>query len=211
VAEGPIPKIWSEATPAVVWGVLIFASGFEFIACLVHAEWWSGAASFALLVIMTVALIHWRQITRWGPLAYALATLLVVISVWSSLLDQVLPQTHQENQPLVVTEFETQKSTLIEWLQQTQRERDDARRDRDQLQKQVEGRQSRPPMLSYPTLKDTVKTPTPNPEVCADLLRQLNAPPAVPQKHEWYVLGQDQEKVEIRSVMKNLGCFAPEK
>jgi hypothetical protein len=80
MSEGPIPRSWSEATPAIVWIILIFAAGFEFISCLVHAEWWPCVASFVLLVVMTAALIHWRQITRWGPLAYALATLILVIA-----------------------------------------------------------------------------------------------------------------------------------
>ena len=91
MSEGSFwPKTWREAVPLIVWGCLIFAAGFEGIASLVHAEWWPSAASFGLLVAMTTALIHWRQITRWGPLAYALATLLIVISIWSPLSDRLL-------------------------------------------------------------------------------------------------------------------------
>jgi hypothetical protein len=78
-----------------------------------------------------------------------------------------------------------QKSTLLDWLQQAQRERDHARQELDQARKR-----------------------TPDPQVCADLLRQLSAPPHEPQKHEWNVFPDPGEvKEDVRTVMKNVGCL----
>jgi hypothetical protein len=91
MAEGPIPKNWGEATPAIVWLILIFAAGFEGIASLVHGEWVPCIASFALLAAMTAALLHWRRLTRWGPLSIAAAALLIVIAVSSPLLERLWP------------------------------------------------------------------------------------------------------------------------
>jgi thiol:disulfide interchange protein len=192
MSEGPIPKSWQEAAPVITWGVLILGAGLEFITTLVHAEWWSCLASFVLLVAMTAALIHWRQLRQWGSLAYALATLLIVISVRSPLLDRVLPKSGQT--ALLVDELEAQKATLIEWLQQTQRERDEA-------QKQMRQSQSRPAMLTFPVHPEPTKAP--DPQVCADLLHLLSNLSA--EKHAWH--GDE----DVRSVMKNLGCFAPAK
>jgi hypothetical protein len=81
MSEGPIPRSWEEATPAIVWVILIFAAGFEFISCLVHGEWWPSVGSFILMVGMTAILLHWRQITRWVPLAYAFGVLFIVITI----------------------------------------------------------------------------------------------------------------------------------
>jgi hypothetical protein len=55
------PKTWREAIPLIVWGILIFAAGFEGIATLVHAEWLSSLASFALMVGLTAMLLHWKS------------------------------------------------------------------------------------------------------------------------------------------------------
>lgn len=61
MSEGSFwPKTWKEAVPLIVWGVLIFAAGFEGIAALVHAEWLSSLASFVLMVGLTAMLLHWK-------------------------------------------------------------------------------------------------------------------------------------------------------
>jgi hypothetical protein len=66
VTEGSFwPKTWKEAVPLIVWGVLIFASGFEGIATLVHAEWVPCIASFSLMVGLTAMLIHQAKLKSW--------------------------------------------------------------------------------------------------------------------------------------------------
>jgi hypothetical protein len=61
MSEGSFwPKTWKEAAPPIVWGVLIFAAGFEGIASLVHAEWLSSLASFVIMVGLTAMLLHWK-------------------------------------------------------------------------------------------------------------------------------------------------------
>jgi len=66
VAEGSFwPKTWKEAWPLLVWGVLIFASGFEGIVTLVHWELIPSIASFTLMVGMTAMLIHREKLKSW--------------------------------------------------------------------------------------------------------------------------------------------------
>jgi hypothetical protein len=86
-----LPGTLSEAIPFIVWIVLIVAAGHSGIAALVHGELWPCVASFSLLAGMTAAFIYWRQIKRWGPLSYALATLLIVVSVRSPVWDRLFP------------------------------------------------------------------------------------------------------------------------
>jgi hypothetical protein len=61
MSEGSFwPRTWKEALPLIVWGILIFAAGFEGIASLVHAEWISSIASFAIMLGLTAMLLHWK-------------------------------------------------------------------------------------------------------------------------------------------------------
>ncbi len=55
------PKSWNEAVPLVVWVILVFAAGFEFINALVHGEWIPCVVSFAIMVGLLAVLIHWNQ------------------------------------------------------------------------------------------------------------------------------------------------------
>jgi hypothetical protein len=59
------PKTWKEAVPLIVWGILIFAAGFEGVATLVHGEWIPSFASFALMVGLTAMLIHHNFLRSW--------------------------------------------------------------------------------------------------------------------------------------------------
>jgi hypothetical protein len=68
MSEGSFwPTTWKEAVPLIVWGVLIFAAGFEGIASLVHAEWVSSLTSFAIMVGLTAMLLHWRWVASINP------------------------------------------------------------------------------------------------------------------------------------------------
>jgi hypothetical protein len=61
MSEGSFwPKTWKQAVPLIVWGILIFAAGFEGIVTLVHAEWLSSLASFVLMIGLTAVLLHWK-------------------------------------------------------------------------------------------------------------------------------------------------------
>jgi hypothetical protein len=77
------PKTWKEAIPLIVWGVLIFAAGFEGIAALVHAEWLSSLASFVLMVGLMAVLFHgktWIASINPNWLVGAVIVALVVIT-----------------------------------------------------------------------------------------------------------------------------------
>jgi hypothetical protein len=103
--------------------------------------------------------------------------------------------------------IEAQKSTLMGWVQQAQRERDNAHQELNQLQKQMQDARLRAPStIPLPPRKRPV-----DPQVCAELLRQMASPSPESKKHEWIVTDPDQVKEDVRSVMQNLGCFAPEK
>jgi hypothetical protein len=85
VSEGSFwPKAWKEALPLIVWGVLIFAAGFEGIASLVHGEWISSGAAFAIMLGLTAMLLHWKAwLKRVSPnwVAGGASVLLVAIAV----------------------------------------------------------------------------------------------------------------------------------
>jgi hypothetical protein len=62
MSEGSFwPKTWIEALPLMVWGILIFAAGFEGVASLVHGEWVSSGVSFAIMFGLTATLLHWKS------------------------------------------------------------------------------------------------------------------------------------------------------
>jgi hypothetical protein len=52
------PKTWREAVPLAVWGVLVFACGFEFIASATHGELWPSIYSGVGFVVLIAMLIH---------------------------------------------------------------------------------------------------------------------------------------------------------
>jgi hypothetical protein len=59
VSEGSFwPKTWREAVPLVVWGVLVFACGFELVSSTVHSELWPAIYSGIGLVVLLAMLIH---------------------------------------------------------------------------------------------------------------------------------------------------------
>src|ERR1700730_11570788 len=59
VSEGSFwPKTWREAIPLVVWGVLVFACGFELVSSAVHREICPAAYSGIGLVVLLAMLIH---------------------------------------------------------------------------------------------------------------------------------------------------------
>jgi hypothetical protein len=198
VSEGPFPKTIKEAVPWVTWGAVVFTFFLVFVEKLVEGLY--GQTLFALIggLVVTAVALHsktWLQNTNpnWA-FAVALALLFAVISV---------PWVEQKKWPFSAwfydsTPAEARESTLIEWLQQAQRERDDARqgveataahkatliewlqtaereRDRarqelDQLQKQMQDVRLRAPSaIPIPTQQQ------PNPQVCVELLRLLSA------------------------------------
>ena len=85
MSEGAFwPKTWREASPLMVWEIFIFAAGFEGIASLVHGEWVSCFASFAIMLALTAMLLHWKVLLeRVNPnwMAGAAITLIIAIAV----------------------------------------------------------------------------------------------------------------------------------
>jgi TolA-binding protein len=66
VSEGPLPRTWKEAVPYVVWGVLVLGFGLELVAAFVRGEWTHAIVSFAGLVALMSAALHWQQIKSWA-------------------------------------------------------------------------------------------------------------------------------------------------
>ena len=81
------PKNLTEAIPSLVWGVFIFASGFEGIVFTLDGQWWSAIAGFALCGGLTLVLIYFPRLREWATrvspnwLAGAIASLLIVIAL----------------------------------------------------------------------------------------------------------------------------------
>lgn len=122
MSEGSFwPKTWREAVPLAVWGILIFAAGFEGIASLVHFEWLPCIASFAIMGGLMVTLIHWDSIRRTNP------NWIVPVACLALLAIMLLPFIEQGRWPFASwfdVATAAQKTTLIEWLQKAQQERD---------------------------------------------------------------------------------------
>jgi hypothetical protein len=130
MSEGSFwPKTWGEAVPLMVWGVLIFAAGFELISTLVHGEWIPCGASFILFVGMSAVLIHWRQVRQSLPLAYATGVLLIIVALSPYIEQQRWPFSAPASSPGVEA---AELSRLRSQNDQLVQERDTARQERDQ-------------------------------------------------------------------------------
>jgi hypothetical protein len=91
VSDGPIPKNWREALPFLVWGVLIFACGFEGIASLLHGEWLQAALGLGGMFGLTAMLIHWTRIRdNFADVRWLMAAIMValVVSALSPYVEQ---------------------------------------------------------------------------------------------------------------------------
>jgi ElaB/YqjD/DUF883 family membrane-anchored ribosome-binding protein len=87
MSEGSFsPKTWREALPLLVWGVIIFACGFEGIASLLHGEWLQVALGLGGMLGLTAMLIHWTRIKdnftdiRWLMAAVMLTLVVAALS-----------------------------------------------------------------------------------------------------------------------------------
>ena len=108
-------------------------------------------------------------------------------------LQQAQRERDQAKQGLAAVE--AQKATLVEWLQNAQHERDDARQERDRLQKQIQAQQSHHPMQYYPL----PATPSVA-EECVKLAQRLA------DLHPGIVRSDQAEMEQIRSIMNGLSC-----
>jgi hypothetical protein len=81
------PKNLREAVPSLVWGVFIFAAGFEGVAFALAGEWPSAIAGFALCGGLTLVLIYFPRLREWATgvspnwIAGAIASLLIVVAL----------------------------------------------------------------------------------------------------------------------------------
>lgn len=86
MSDTPLPKDWDQAVPYLVWGVLIFAFGFEGVVSLVHGDWLPMSVGFCGMVGLTSMLIHWSKLkekfndVRWLIAATMLALIVVTMS-----------------------------------------------------------------------------------------------------------------------------------
>jgi hypothetical protein len=216
MSEGPFPKTIREAIPCFTWGAVIFTFFLVFVEKLVEQAFGQALAALVGGLVVAAMALHsgvWLQRTNpnWA-FAAALALLFAVISMpWVEQKRWPFSAWFQDNAAI-----EAQNSTLIEWLQQAQRERDEAKQRAAEAEAQkatlIERLQTaqggagkaRPAELNYP-----VRTQIPNPAVCADLLRlRSNVSSPELKKHEWNVFQDHPLEEDVRSVMKNLGCLS---
>jgi hypothetical protein len=83
VSEGSFwPKTWREALPLLVWGVVIFASGFEGVASLLHGEWLQAFLGLGGMFGLTAMLIHWTRIRdNFSDVRWLMAAIMVALTV----------------------------------------------------------------------------------------------------------------------------------
>jgi hypothetical protein len=91
MSEGPVPRNWREALPFLVWGVLIFACGFEGIASLLHAEWLQAVLGLGGMLGLTAMLIHWTRIKdNFADVRWLMAAIMValIVAAFSPYIEQ---------------------------------------------------------------------------------------------------------------------------
>jgi hypothetical protein len=224
MSEGPFPKTIQEAIPWVTWGAVVFTFFLVFVEKLVESAY--GQALSALIGggIVTAVALHsktWLQKTNPNLVfAAALALLFAIISApwveqkrwpfsaWfydsnivelqnSTLIEWLQQaQRNRDEAKQLAAEAETQKATLVEWLQNAQHERDDVRQELQRQRKPspLQG----PAMMTFLLPGETPKGDTTAQE-CINLahsLANLN-----PNK------GPDKSQIEhLRATMTALGC-----
>jgi hypothetical protein len=67
VSEGPIPRNFNEAAPALLWGVFAFASGFEGVVMLFEAHFILGIVGILAAVALTAIAMRWQRISAVWP------------------------------------------------------------------------------------------------------------------------------------------------
>jgi hypothetical protein len=82
MSEGSFwPQSWREALPLLVWGVLIFAFGFEGVASLIHGEWWQTIFGFGGMLGLTAMLVYWTRIQKLKDIRWLVAASMVALIV----------------------------------------------------------------------------------------------------------------------------------
>jgi hypothetical protein len=67
MSDGPTPKNWEIAAPALLWGVFAFAFGFEGVAMLFEGKWILAIAGIVAAIILTGVAMRWKQIAKLSP------------------------------------------------------------------------------------------------------------------------------------------------
>jgi hypothetical protein len=197
-----------------LWGAaLATVFGYGLYAFIEQSYWYGGGFTSAGLGGLVYLAAHLKG-HRLSPRAGAMATMLAV--TWALIGYQILhpDQTGKEieAQKSILIEWleqsqherdqarqghaaaEAQRTTMVEWLQSAQRERDAARQQYDQLQKDLQAQRSRSASQTYP-----LRPPPTAAEECVRLAQRIaELDPA-----------RANEKVQaehIRSTMTALGC-----
>jgi cell division protein FtsB len=146
VAEPGLPTTWREAVPYVIWIVLVLGFGLEFTTNLIHTNWLLALISFCAMAGLAAVTLHWPQLRSWAEtvspnwVVACFALLLIVVTLAS----------FQQGSSLDVAVATAQKSTLIEWLQQAQREQNQAIHERDQLRTRMQTLESQQSSVARP-------------------------------------------------------------
>lgn len=235
MSEPGLPTTWREAVPYLIWIVLVLGFGLEFTTNVIHGNWLLAILSFCAMAGLAAVTLHWPQLRSWAMgvspnwVVGSSVTLLIVIallpvaeqskslfSAWfpanavdgaqKSTLMEWLQQAQRERDEAKqgAAAVEAQKATLMGQIQQAQRERDDARQELNQLQKQTQDARLR--------ANSAIPLPgrqAPNPRVCVELLQLRSKVSSIgANKHEWDVFADHPLDEDILSVMKSTGCLS---
>jgi hypothetical protein len=141
VAEPGFPTTWREAVPYVIWIVLVLGFGLEFTTNLVHGNWLLAILSFGAMAGLAAMTLHWPQLRLWA--ATVSPNWVVGSFVLLLLLIALLPFAEEKRWPFSewfaghlahVSAIEAEKATVIEWLAEAQKERDQAIAERKSAQ-----------------------------------------------------------------------------
>jgi hypothetical protein len=140
VSEGPLPRTWKEAVPYVVWGVLVLGFGLELVAAFVRGEWTHAIVSFAGLVALMSAALHWQQIKSWATGLnpnWVLASLSLVLagSILSPFVEERRwPFSAVFHDPPTAEQIAAAIAPIQKQLDGVTKQRDDAIKERDAAQ-----------------------------------------------------------------------------
>jgi hypothetical protein len=180
--EGPLPRNWAEAIPFVTWGFIALGFALESVNALTHAEWLRSAISFAGLLVVMVAMIHWRQARGWisrthpnlGFLGAALLLMVITLTPfieqrrWPFAIQLAALLTHSNNNEKIVSLTtklslaDKEAKALQQKLDNAERDLGSARAELDKTKKELEYAKANtaPDAISMFTHRQLLLSPT---------------------------------------------------
>jgi hypothetical protein len=167
-------------------------------------RWWMGSA---MLILLVVTFSRFVEEQRWPFSAWGVYDISGAEAQKSTLIEWLQQaQRERDEAKQLAGEAEAQKATLVEWLQSAQHERDDVRQERDQLQKQT-GQSPASPLTGSPLLNYPIPGKCPPVNPVAQECAKL-ARELVEGRDTGFIVGLPDEETRknIRSAMTGLNC-----